>query len=333
MRHSSQPTNQCKGRSEPITENSSSDQVDLVGIALPCPDASARSRPTTAPDGSPSCGTALADAAPTFQARIDAFGIDNQVMTPGNRGATMNSPTFRYPMPAADPRTGRGECATGDTRPCLCRPPPRHRRRPPPHPDRPAGPRGLTLLRQAGSQLLPQRCFDRGSGSSAPGTVRRCLKRLEDLGYIRREFVQATPANPTGRLIHLTCTEPDWPRPSIGIPPPSAGARLPPVPCIPTPNAGTPTPCADERTPRARRTPKENFQKKKNVTLRSFPRYANRSSLYRVAQVFLCVHLVPKPQPPAPSSRPRTALRRLKSRPVAHPGPQPGHSTRPTPAP
>ena len=51
-----------------------------------------------------------------------------------------------------------------------------------------------------------------------PGTVRRCLKRLEDLGYIRREFVQATPANPTGRLIHLTCTEPDWPRPSLRYP-------------------------------------------------------------------------------------------------------------------
>ena len=68
-----------------------------------------------------------------------------------------------------------------------------------------------------------------------PGTVRRCLKRLENLGYIRREFVQATPANPTGRLIHLTCTESDWPRPVSDTPE----------------RRRTPTPCADERTPRA----------------------------------------------------------------------------------
>ena len=38
-----------------------------------------------------------------------------------------------------------------------------------------------------------------------PGTVRRALRNLEDLGYIRRESRE----NPTGRLIHLTCREPD----------------------------------------------------------------------------------------------------------------------------
>ena len=43
-----------------------------------------------------------------------------------------------------------------------------------------------------------------------PGTVRRSLRRLEDLGYIRRE---PSRENPTGRLIHLTCREPDWERP------------------------------------------------------------------------------------------------------------------------
>src|SRR5512135_464532 len=85
--------------------------------------------------------------------------------------------------------------------------------------------------------------------------------------------------------------------------------------------------------PVRRRTPKEKIQKEKNVTLRSFPRYANRSSLYHAAQVFLCVHLIPEPQPPAPSSRPRTALRRLKSRPVAPPRPpaRPLHQAHPGP--
>src|SRR6266511_1469811 len=68
MRHSSRPTNQCKGRSEPITENSS-------------------------------------DAPPR---RADVPG---PVTRRGTGGATVNSPTFRYPMPAADPRTGRGESA------------------------------------------------------------------------------------------------------------------------------------------------------------------------------------------------------------------------------
>jgi len=61
MRHSSRPTDQCKGRSELITENSSD--------APPCcgpltPDDRARRLAELR--------TALADAAPTFQARIRA---------------------------------------------------------------------------------------------------------------------------------------------------------------------------------------------------------------------------------------------------------------------
>ena len=252
----------------------------------------------------------------------------------------MNCSTTRCTTPAAAPRTGRGESA-------LPRPDPGTKTQPPfaaiPH-DIAADPRlSPTDLRVLAALLYYARqdpsCYPSDASIAArvhrhPGTVRRCLKRLEDLGYIRREFVQATPANPTGRLIHLTCTEPDWPRPEM-VPTPERR-------CTPTPERRcTPTPEHRAHPPRAlmlghpvrRRTPKENFQKKKNVTLRSFPRYANTSSLYRIAQVFLCVHLVPKPQLPAPSSRPRTALRRLKSRPVAPPRPpaRPLHQAHPGP--
>ena len=85
MRHSSRPTNQCKGRSEPITENSSSDQVDLVSSSAPLHDARP-ARPDDRARRLAELRTALAGAAPTFQARIDAFGIDNQVIDAGERG-------------------------------------------------------------------------------------------------------------------------------------------------------------------------------------------------------------------------------------------------------
>ena len=61
MRHSSRPTDQCKGRSQPITENS--------------PNAPPRCGPLTSEDRARRLAelrTALADAAPTFQARIRA---------------------------------------------------------------------------------------------------------------------------------------------------------------------------------------------------------------------------------------------------------------------
>ena len=61
MRHSSRPTDQCKGRSQPITEISS--------------DAPPRSGPFTPEDRARRLAelrTARADAAPTFQARIRA---------------------------------------------------------------------------------------------------------------------------------------------------------------------------------------------------------------------------------------------------------------------
>jgi hypothetical protein len=61
MRYSSRPTDCCKGRSEPITENSS--------------DAPPRFGPLAPDDRTRRLAelrTALAGAAPTFQARIDA---------------------------------------------------------------------------------------------------------------------------------------------------------------------------------------------------------------------------------------------------------------------
>jgi DNA-binding MarR family transcriptional regulator len=117
----------------------------------------------------------------------------------------VNSPTFRYPMPAADPRTGRGESAPRGTQyhtgvPFAALP----------H-DIAADPRlSPTDLRVLAALFYFARadasCWPSDEALAArvhrhPGTVRRALRRLEDLGYIRREF---TRANPTGRLIHLT---------------------------------------------------------------------------------------------------------------------------------
>ena len=141
----------------------------------------------------------------------------------------MNSPTFRYPMPAADPRTGCGEGA--------------HQRRQTvgfaalPH-DVAADPRLTpTDLRVLATLLFYARqrtiCYPSDDAIAArvhrhPGTVRRSLKRLEDIGYLRREFLPPSPANPTGRLIHMTCMEPDWPRPNqttAPAPTPAHGAH------------------------------------------------------------------------------------------------------------
>ena len=250
----------------------------------------------------------------------------------------MSPSTTRSTTPDATPRTGRGEFHPGDPIPHRCplrRPPPRHRRRPPPQPDRPTGPRGFALLRQAGSQLLSQRCFDRGSGPSAPWyrpAVSEAARgpRVHPSG-VRPGDPRQPHRTPDSSDLSLSLTGPDlrwYPPPSAGArPPTSADARLPP-------SAGAHPPRALMSVlPVRRRTPTEKIQKEKNVTLRSFPRYTNRSSLYRVAQVFPCVHLVPKPQPPALSSHPRTALRRLKSRPVAPPRPpaRPLHQAHPGP--
>ena len=147
----------------------------------------------------------------------------------------MNSPTFRYPIPAADPRTGRGERAprggqyhTGVPFAAL------------PH-DIAADPRLTpTDLRVLATLLFYARqktiCYPSDDAIAArvhrhPGTVRRSLKRLEDIGYLHREFLPPSPANPTGRLIHMTCMEPDWPRPNqTTAPAPTPARRRTPPP-------------------------------------------------------------------------------------------------------
>ena len=126
----------------------------------------------------------------------------------------MNCPTTRCSTPAAAPRTGRGESAPRGTQ---------YKTSVPfaaiPH-DIAADPRlSPTDLRVLAALFYFARadasCWPCDNSIAArvhrhPGTVRRSLRHLEDLGYIRR---QPSRQNPTGRLIHLTCREPDWERP------------------------------------------------------------------------------------------------------------------------
>ena len=126
----------------------------------------------------------------------------------------MNCPTTRCSTPAAAPRIGRGESAPRGTQ---------YKTSIPfaaiPH-DIAADPRlSPTDLRVLAALFYFARadasCWPCDNSIAArvhrhPGTVRRSLRRLEDLGYIRR---QPSRENPTGRLIHLTCREPDWERP------------------------------------------------------------------------------------------------------------------------
>ena len=147
----------------------------------------------------------------------------------------MNCSTTRCTTPAADPRTGRGESAprgaqyhTGVPFAAL------------PH-DIAADPRLTpTDLRVLATLLFYARqrtiCYPSDDAIAArvhrhPGTVRRSLKRLEDIGYLQREFLPPSPANPTGRLIHMTCMEPDWPRPNqTTAPAPTPARRRTPPP-------------------------------------------------------------------------------------------------------
>ena len=132
----------------------------------------------------------------------------------GTGGAAVNSPTTGYPAPAAAPRTGRGKSAPRGTQSKTSIPFAAI-----PH-DIAADPRlSPTDLRVLAALFYFARadasCWPCDNSIAArvhrhPGTVRRSLRHLEDLGYIRR---QPSRENPTGRLIHLTCREPDWERP------------------------------------------------------------------------------------------------------------------------
>ena len=137
----------------------------------------------------------------------------------------MNCPTTRCSTPAAAPRIGRGERAPRGTQ---------YKTSIPfaaiPH-DIAADPRlSPTDLRVLAALFYFARadasCWPCDNSIAArvhrhPGTVRRSLRRLEDLGYIHRE---SSRQNPTGRLIYLTCREPDWERPRQA-PVPARGAR------------------------------------------------------------------------------------------------------------
>ena len=158
----------------------------------------------------------------------------------------MNCPTTRCSTPAAAPRTGPGvECAPGDPIPRPSIPfaalPHDIAADPRLSPHRFAGARRPLLLRPGRGHLLALRQLDRCPGPRHPETVRRSLRHLEDLGYIRRE---PSRENPTGRLIHLTCREPDWERP-----------RQAPVPSLA--NRGDRPPARLGGS--SRRTPKETW--------------------------------------------------------------------------
>src|SRR5512135_351239 len=132
----------------------------------------------------------------------------------GTGGAAVNCPTTRYSTPAAAPRTGWGDSAPRRTQPKTSIPFAAI-----PH-DIAADPRlSSTDLRVLAALFY----FAKADTSCWPcdnsiadrvhchrGTIQRSLRYLEDLGYIRR---QPSRENPTGRLIHLTCREPDWERP------------------------------------------------------------------------------------------------------------------------
>ena len=114
-----------------------------------------------------------------------------------------------------------GRCAPGDPiqdEHPLRRHPPRHRRRPQALGQPTCGCcAALFEFARAETSCWPCDNSIADRVHCHPGTIQRSLRYLEDLGYIRR---QPSRENPTGRLIHLTCREPDWERPPTGHPSP-----------------------------------------------------------------------------------------------------------------
>ena len=171
VRYSNQPLAQCKGRSDPFTEIS--------------PDAPTTRRfgPLSPEDRARRVAelrTVL--AAPAFQARL----------APGNRGSSRElpyNPVLHAGRGPAD-RTG-GECAPGDPVPRRASPSPPSPTTSPPTP----GSRPPTCGCWRPSSTSPEPTPAAGPATTRsltgsichPGTVRRSLRHLEDLGYIRRQ--------------------------------------------------------------------------------------------------------------------------------------------------
>jgi DNA-binding Lrp family transcriptional regulator len=159
------------------------------------------------------------------------------------------------------------------------------------------------------------------------GTVRRALRRLEDLGYIRRA---PTRENPTGRLIHLTCKEPDWPRPAPAPTPvrrrvggSSAGAR------------GGRAPALADGDVIVERTQDRELDKGE-TSERSRPEIPSTPAIPREQPVVVAVPTaeVLPPAPPAPTPQPESEPALLPDCRSEPPGPPPAEIwTRPQPVP
>ena len=188
------PQAQCKGRSDPFTEISSDAPTTPRFGPLSLEDRARRVAELR-----------MVCVAPTFQARGSV---------PGNGGSSRELPHIRVPTSGHGPadRTG-GESARG----------PNARRASPSPPSPTTSPPTPALAHRfagaGGPALSPGPTPAAGPADNSiadrvhrhPGTVRRSLRHLEDLGYIQSR--RSSRENPTGRLIHLTCREPDWERP------------------------------------------------------------------------------------------------------------------------
>src|SRR5512135_630047 len=155
--------------------------------------------------------------------RADVPGPDRRR---GTGGAAMNRPTTRCTTPAADPRTGRGAFV-------LPRDPGLDRLLADPDLGSTAKTIAIALVKHWAwfkDSCWPSDRTIAGKVGKSQGHVERCLRQLEDAGWIERE---RTDEVPTGRRIWLA-----WRRPTAG-----AGAQGSPAPAREGPSA----PARDER--------------------------------------------------------------------------------------